>query len=89
MSVVLEKLCHRAASHSNLESAPHFQPWWCAAGARYLFYKRLDRGTFRLPQALEPEATTVQLSEHTLEALLDGIEVQAPAAPRRGRPPLH
>ena len=54
-----------------------------------LFYKRLDRGTFRLPQALEPGATTVPLSEHALEALLDGIEVQAPAAPRRGRRPLH
>lgn len=54
-----------------------------------LFYKRLDRGTFRLPQALAPGATTVTLSEPALEALLDGIEVQAPAAPRRCRPPLH
>ena len=54
-----------------------------------LFYKRLDRGTFRLPEPLTPGATTVQLSEPALEALLDGIEVQAPAAPRRGRRPLH
>jgi transposase len=52
------------------------------------FYKRLDRGTFRLPEALSPGQRTVTLEEHALEALLDGIEVQAPA-PRRVRRRLH
>lgn len=54
-----------------------------------LFYKRLDRGTFRLPEPLVPGAPTVLLSEHMLDALLDGIDVQAPGAPRRGRKPVH
>ncbi len=52
------------------------------------FYKRLDRGTFRLPEALSEEQRTVTLQEHELDALLDGIEVQAPA-PRKIRRCLH
>lgn len=51
-----------------------------------LFYKRLDRGTFRIP---EPEAggTTVAIDERVLDDLLDGIGVEA-KAPKR-RPPMH
>lgn len=41
-----------------------------------LFYKRLDRGTFRLPEPLEEGATTVEVDERVLDDLLDGIEVQ-------------
>ena len=48
-----------------------------------LFYKRLDSGTFRVPEALEPGATTVSLDEDMLDDLLDGIDVTA--APRRRR----
>jgi transposase len=48
-----------------------------------LFYKRLDRGTFRWPEALAPEATSVTMDERALEALLDGIDVETPA--RRAR----
>ncbi len=44
-----------------------------------LFYKRLDRGTFRLPDARPGDATTVEIDERTLDDLLDGIEVQARA----------
>ena len=47
-----------------------------------LFYKRLDRGTFRLPRASETGALVVQLEERALDDLLDGIDVE-PAAPRR------
>ena len=49
-----------------------------------LFYKRLDRGTFRWPEALAPGATSITVDERALEALLDGIDVNAPAsrAPR-------
>jgi len=45
-----------------------------------LFYKRLDRGTFRLPE-VEQGATSVAIEESALDDLLDGIdvEVKAPA----------
>ena len=47
-----------------------------------IFYKRLDRGTFRWPEAA-PGATSVTVDEGALEALLDGIELERPAR----RPP--
>jgi transposase len=47
-----------------------------------LFYKRLDRGVFRLPEAV-CEGTTVQLEERELDALLEGIEVEAPVRKAR------
>lgn len=43
-----------------------------------LFYKRLDRGTFRLPEALVEGQRSVVLSERELDALLDGIDIEAP-----------
>jgi transposase len=51
-----------------------------------LFYKRLDQGTFRLPTAAEG-ARHIEVDDATLEALLDGIEVEAARtpAPRRAR----
>ena len=53
-----------------------------------LFYKRLDRGTFRLPPDWADGQPTVTLSEQALDALLDGIEVQA-SVPKARRPRLH
>jgi len=57
-----------------------------------LFYKRLDRGTFALPEAIAEGSTHVEVDEATLDALLDGIEIATPAEssarPRR-RPRLH
>jgi transposase len=44
-----------------------------------LFYKRLDRGTFRVPTALQPGATSIQIEESVLDDLLDGIDIEAPA----------
>lgn len=49
------------------------------------FYKRLDRGHFRPPVALAPNATSVSLSERELDDLLDGIDVELDPKPRRGR----
>jgi transposase len=49
------------------------------------FYKRLDRGTFSLPQA-EPGELAVAIEERVLDDLLDGIDV-APASSKRGKPP--
>lgn len=49
-----------------------------------LFYKRLDRGTFRIPEPATRDATAVEIDERTLDALLDGIQVDAPPKkPRR------
>jgi transposase len=47
-----------------------------------LFYKRLDRRTFRWPAALEPGAKSIALDERALDALLDGIDVDVPARKR-------
>lgn len=41
-----------------------------------LFYKRLDRGTFRLPEA-GPGTTAVTIEERALDDLLDGIDVES------------
>jgi transposase len=53
-----------------------------------LFYKRLDRGTFRVPEAPAPGAAVVEIEERVLDELLDGINVE-PAAPKRERRRLH
>ena len=41
-----------------------------------LFYKRLDRGTFRLPEPQREGEMTVTIAEHALDDLLDGIDVE-------------
>lgn len=48
-----------------------------------LFYKRLDAGTFRLPEGIEPGATSVVLDEGALDDLLDGIDVAGATRTRR------
>jgi transposase len=40
------------------------------------FYKRLDRGTFCIPQPSHAEAASVELSERELDELLDGIHIE-------------
>ena len=54
-----------------------------------LFYKRLDKDTFRLPEALEPGATSVVIEERALDDLLDGINVLEEPAKVVRRPPVH
>lgn len=46
-----------------------------------LFYKRLDKGVFRLPD-VAGDATSIEIDERALDDLLDGIDVET--APRRG-----
>lgn len=41
------------------------------------FYKRLDRGTFQLPERERETDRHVEVDDATLEALLDGIAVDA------------
>ena len=42
-----------------------------------IFYKRLDRGTFRLPEVEGEDTTSVSIDERALDDLLDGIGVEA------------
>jgi transposase len=41
-----------------------------------IFYKRLDQKTFRLPEPTEAGARRVEIDDATLDAMLDGIEVE-------------
>ena len=41
-----------------------------------LFYKRLDKGTYKVPVSNDPAASSIELSEHELYDLLDGITVE-------------
>ena len=55
-----------------------------------LFHKRLDRGTFALPEVMTPGATHVEVDDATFEALLDGIAIGPTATPeKRARKKLH
>ena len=53
-----------------------------------LFYKRLDRGTFRLPDASDMGQTSIAIEERALDDLLDGIDVEA-RVPKRRAPRVH
>ncbi|HEX2870599.1 MAG TPA: IS66 family insertion sequence element accessory protein TnpB [Polyangiaceae bacterium] len=49
-----------------------------------VFYKRLDSGVFRVPEAPAPDARHVEIDEGLLDALLDGVDLgEAPKSPRR------
>jgi transposase len=53
-----------------------------------IFYKRLDRGTFKIPEAPRADVAHVEVDDATLEALLDGIDVES-AVEGRSRPKTH
>lgn len=53
-----------------------------------LYYKRLDSGTFRVPDMPRPGTTSVVIEERALDDLLDGVDVEAPARRRRA-PRMH
>lgn len=52
-----------------------------------LFYKRLDKGTFRIPE-VDKDATSVAIDERALDDLLDGIDVES-RAPKPRAPRVH
>jgi len=54
-------------------------------GGFVIYYKRLERGRFRLPQ-IEPGATEVQLDATQLAMLVDGIDVKHVKSPKRWEP---
>jgi transposase len=51
-----------------------------------LFYKRLDRGTFRLPERLDEHATSIAIDERELDDLLDGLVLEDTARPSTSKP---
>jgi transposase len=54
-----------------------------------IFYKRLDKNVFRCPEGVPEGARHVEIDDATLEALLDGVQVE-PGTPRCARRPrLH
>lgn len=57
-------------------------------GGLCLYYKRLDEGTFRIPEAPRPGVTSILVEERELDALLDGIDLEAPTRRRRA-PRVH
>lgn len=46
--------------------------WWDKSGYCVL-YKRLERGTFRLPQAIEPGARSVVIEAAEMAKILEGV----------------
>ena len=48
-----------------------------------LFYKRLDNGTFRVPEIEGDASKVIRSTERTLDDLLDGIDVEAKPVMRR------
>jgi transposase len=55
-------------------------------GGFVLYYKRLERGRFQLPE-IKPGAAEVELEATQLSMLLDGIDVKRVPTPRRWTPP--
>ena len=58
--------------------------FWDGSGT-CLFYKRLDKNLFRVPDAQTSNATCVELSERELDDLLDGIAIEEGAPSPRPR----
>lgn len=53
-----------------------------------LFYKRLDSGTFKVPEPHDASATSIVIDEGALDDLLDGINVELKPRKQR-RPRVH
>ncbi len=47
-----------------------------------IFYKRLDRGTFVVPEPPSKTARHVEIDDATLDALLDGIDINEGSSSR-------
>ena len=65
----------------------HAKVLWFHCGGWCLLYRRLERGTFRLPGVIEPDAKHVVISRAEMELLLEGIDLPRSPPPRGRRPP--
>ena len=77
--VALYLFLNRARTHAKVL-------WWDRSGWA-LLYKRLERGTFHLPTAFEPDATHVLIDRRELELILEGIDLPSPRTRPPRRPP--
>ena len=53
-----------------------------------IFYKRLDRHTFKIPEPPSADARYVEVDDASLEALLDGVDIESGSS-LRSRPKTH
>lgn len=56
---------------------------WHDGSGYWVFYKRLDRGSYRIPLAIPQGARRVQASRREVALLLEGIDLRALRAARR------
>jgi transposase len=61
----------------------HVKILWHDGGGYWLLYKRLDRGTYRIPLAIPPGAQSVKVSRRELTVLLRGLDRRLLRAARR------
>jgi transposase len=57
--------------------------FFCDGTGLCVFYKRLDKGTYRLPEREREGDTAVVIDERALDDLLDGIDVETTAPKKR------
>jgi transposase len=50
-----------------------------------IFYKRIDRGRFSVPETTDDTARHVEIDDAALEALLDGLEIEEMGSPVRAK----
>jgi transposase len=63
----------------------HIKILWHDGRGYWVLYKRLDRGTYRIPLAIPPEARSVQVSRRELAVLLQGVDARLLRAASRAR----
>ena len=61
----------------------HAKLFWHDGSGYCVFYKRLDRATYRIPLAIPPGARQVAVSARELALLLEGVDTQILRAARR------
>lgn len=61
----------------------HLKVLWSDHRGLYLLYRRLDRGTYRIPLAVPEGATHVSVSTRELLVLFDGLQEDLIRAARR------
>lgn len=66
----------------------HVKLLWNDGSGYCLFYKRLDRGTYRIPLAIPPGARQVTVSARELALVLEGIDEATLRAARRSVLPV-
>jgi len=54
-----------------------------------MFLKRLDKGVFRVPSALQPNASSIEMTDAEFDALLDAIDIDVSPPKREKKPRLH